>query len=372
LQSVEKPKQFTDHIISLVKQISSNLLNWRKQYFSQQTDTHIAGIDINCDFVKLLKISVHGSQLKIDNFAVLPTPPGAIVKNEIKNPQLIAPVLKQAIAQSGLMINTVALAVNRSAAIIKSITVDNRLNRDEIESRVWIEANRLFPNLVSDIYLDFAIIGPAQEASQIEVVLIACRKEQMKPYLEIMRLTELSPSIIDVNCYAFERALSIITASQPELNTIALLNIDFSLITLIVLQNNTLIYTHELSYDGHSLSQKNKTFPPEVSMTNAHDNDALDKEDVLLSSIALHLKHSMQFFYSSRSHATIQKIVLSGDCVVYVSNLANFIENEIGIEVIVPNLFKEMIINSNIDKEKIFYHAPQLILSCGLALSKLN
>jgi type IV pilus assembly protein PilM len=336
------------------KGLFTQIFDFKKEYFSKIALHQVTGIDINSDFIKLLTIDQNTTPYRIENFSILPLPENVVVKNEIKDPQTIANLLKKSIYETGINTKTVALAVNRSAAIIKTLTVDKRLSLDEIESRIWVEANRLFPNLVADIYLDFAILDSSIDPTQLEIILAACRKEQMRPYLEIMEHTDLTPKIIDINCYAFERALTRMIAPYPELKTVALLNIDFTLITLIVVQEKNLIYTHELSYDGHS-----------------HKKNDDNKRDGLLASIGLHLRHSMQFFYSSKPNTPIQKIVLTGDCAVHVPGMNNFIQQEINIEVISPDLFSDMTMNPNINQEKIKYHQSQLTLSCGLALSKL-
>lgn len=353
MQEAKTPSWKT-RLTHLSKHIFTQIFDFKKEYFSKQTIHQVIGIDINSDFIKLLTIDQSTTPFRIENFSILPLPQNVVVKNEIKDPQTIANLLKKTINETGMSAKTVALAVNRSAAIIKTITVDKRLSLDEIESRIWIEANRLFPNLVADIYLDFAILGSSIDPMQLEIILAACRKEQMRPYLEIMERTNLTPKIIDINCYAFERALVRMIAPYPELKTVALLNIDFTLITLIVVQEKNLIYTHELAYDGHS-----------------HKKSGDNKNDELMASIGLHLRHSMQFFYSSKPNTPIQKVVLSGDCAVHVPGMSQFIQQEINIEVMLPHLFNDMTINPDLNQEKLKYHQSQLTLSCGLALSKL-
>ena len=226
-----------------------------RRWLQQRNSHNLVGLDIDSDVIKLLKINSLVTPPVIENFAVQTLPVGAILKNEIKDENAVVQALNKLFAGADVTKDYVALAIPRSLALIKNVTIDARLNEEEIESRAWVEANRNFPDLIGDIHLDFSIIGSnAQDPKQLDMVLVACRKEQIKPYLEVLKQSDLTPKVLDVNCYALERALSaMLSAPNENPGAIALLNLNFTLSSLIVTQNNHLIYAHDHSYDGHRL-----------------------------------------------------------------------------------------------------------------------
>jgi len=329
----------------------------------------LIGMTLSPNNLKLLKINTKNKPCEVEYFEVIKLASGLVVNNEIKNNAAIAHLLVNALERSDLKTKNIALTIPRSAAIVKNISVNNRLQKDEIESRVWLEANRLFPNLIGDIYLDFSVIGPSSEDSnQTEVQLVACRKEQIKPYIEIMRLAGLNASVVDLNYYALERSLALITKQLPDLKTIAMLSIGFRVIDLLVSHQGEIIYTHELSYDGHNLFQ----LATELNSAEKKVPELTDeKRDVILTNtLKLHLKHSMQFFYSSRPSIRIDRIILSGDCSTFIPGLIDFVRQEVGKEVDLANPFKEMKLASKVDKAQLDYYASALMLCCGAALSQ--
>ena len=364
MQSGKTPQNISGIVQEGIQHIS-DLLFLGRQNFSK----NLVGLEINSDYIKLLQINHRDTQTEIDFFAIAPLPVGAVIKDEVKDPAAIAGILKNIYKTANYTIPNVALAIPRSSAIIKDITVDKRLTIDEIESRVWIEANRFFPNLIGDIYLDFVVIGPSpQDASQLEIILVACRKEQIDPYLEVMRQADLHARIVDINSYALERTMSVVAKQYPDTKTLALLNISFSLITLIVIHEGMLVYTHELSYDGHSL------MPRTTESSNNLGSQDINRvsNDALKSSLSLHLRHTMQFFYSSRPNIRLEQLILSGDCAVALPDLAGFIQKETDKETILANPFKNMKLSKGLDEKKLQYFAPSLMLCCGLAMSKQN
>src|SRR5207247_1680958 len=104
------------------------------------------------DFLKLLKINFKTNPHKIENFGMMPIPTGAIEKGEIRDLHVISNVLRYAINEFSVLTKNIAVAIPRSSTIIKNITANIHLTKPEIETRVRIEADRQFPNLISDIY----------------------------------------------------------------------------------------------------------------------------------------------------------------------------------------------------------------------------
>lgn len=353
------------------------------ELFSESTNvvskhSNIMGVVINPQYIKLLKIKPNSEPQEVEFFKMIPIPEGLVVHTEIKNRAGLAEIFKKSFNEAGINTKDVALTIPRSSAIVKHINVDQRLTPEEIESRVWVEANRLFPNLINDIYLDFAVIGPFdEEASHNEILIVACRKEQIKPYLDVMTQAGLTVKIIDINYYAFERAMSIVVKQVPNIKTIALLNISYRLIDLLVMHEGKLIYTHEVGYDGHELAKLVKTESDTDVLNEESGAGLIDENDpsaneILASLLGAHLKHAMQFFYSSKPNVRIDEIILAGDCASDIPGLLNYVRNEVGKNVTLADPFKDMSVADTVDKGKLMHYAASLMLCCGLALSNSN
>lgn len=351
------------------------LLNWWKR----RHVNNLMGLDIGSDDIKLLKINSTETPNIVENFAIAPLPKGAVVQNEIKKPNEIIAVLKELCNQPEIKTKNVALAIPRSSVIIKNVMVDSRLTAAEIESRAWVEANRLFPDLVGEIYLDFHVIGASsQDPTQLEVILVASRKDQINLYLDVLHRSGLTPKVIDVNCYALERALASVTqqfSPLGQIKTQALLNIDYTLSTLIVVDEGHLIYAHDQSYDGYRLMAKiHEYLSSRTEESIQQHKSSIDDPDylqILTDNLSTHLRHAMHFLYSSRPNLSIQQLVLAGDCAI-VPNLAAFIQKEVSIETAVADPFVNMKIGEGLNEIKLKQYTPTLMLCCGLALSTFN
>jgi len=332
----------------------------------------LVGLDIGSGFIKLLKVDFNKNHYRVENGGIVTLPAGAIIKEELKDVSAVSEALNKVFKNAGVKTKNVALAIPRSSAIIKTIMVDSRLNSADIESRAWVEANHHFPDLIGDIYLDFDIVGPnAEDPSQLDLLLVACRKDQVKPYLDVLQDNGLTVKVIDVNCYALERSLSFLLKKLPSLKTVALLNLDFSISSLIVSHEEQMIYAHDHSYEGFNFATQIETYLSDKKDKKGRLTVSLSDtaySDILKAGMSAHLRHSMHFFYSSRPHIVIEKLFLSGDC-ASIPYLHAFIQKETGIETVVTDPLADLSIAPEADEEAIKKHSSTLMLSLGLALN---
>lgn len=334
----------------------------------------MVGLDIDPARIKLLKINSSVTPYEVESYASAPLPAGVIVKDEIKDAAAIGNVVRDTLKQAGITAKFAAVAIPRTLAIIKNITIDKRLNADEIEQRAWIEANRQFPDLIGNIYLDFTIVGPSlQVPDQLELLLVACRKEHIKPYFDILQTSGLQPRIVDVDCYALERAMTLALTKEINLDTCALLNINVSQSSLIVVHKKQLIHAHDQSYDGQRLIKQVEEFVKKKHAEPGMENASIAIDDpayntLLQENFISHLRQIVHFFYSSKPNINIEKIILSGDCMV-IPDFASFIQKETGIPAVLAQPFQEMSIGSHLNANELQHSAPSLVLCSGLALS---
>lgn len=365
LDDLSKNVPFIDNL----KREILKILNLR-----QQSTAGMAGLDITPGAIKLVKINRLENPFLVENAAISTLAPGLVVKDEIKDSNAVATAIKDLVRKADLVAKDIALAIPRSLAFIKNITIDSRLTQNEIETRAWIEANRHFPDLVGDIYLDFAVLGPSlEDSSQLELMLVACRKEQIKPYFELLRQSGLNAKIVDIDSYALERALALISPPQNTSDAIALLNLGTHLSTLIVVDKGNLVYAHDQSYDGQRLLTQATNYLKEHGMGDGMEYVGLLEDptynDILKESLISHLRHTMHFFYASKPNINLHRVYISGDCGL-VPGIAPFIQHEVNLETEISNPFAKLRFASGMNTENVTRYAPAFMLSCGLALSQ--
>lgn len=336
----------------------------------------MVGVDIDTEHVKTLVLAGNNTSFSVEHADEAVLPAGILSKDGVKDEAVLANILRECFKTANIHNKNVAFAIPRSSTLIKTINIDNRLKEEEIESRAWIEANRLFPDLVGDIYLDFTVSSQptADDKNLSEMTLVACRKEQMKSYLETFKQAGLRVKKVDVNCYALERSLGLLlqgtSASQDPQSATALLNLNKQLSTFIVMSHQQLIHAQDQTYDGNRLLTQTSTYIKDHGISAGSSEVAEDTgyNDILKETLISHLRHTIHFFYSSRPNVTVKQIILSGECAL-VPHLAFFIQREMGLATTIAQPFANMQFAPQVNKEKLIQQGAPWMLACGLALS---
>lgn len=363
-----KSDQTSNRIATWIHNIKSNSREWLENYiFTDQKE--LIGLVINADFVKIMKIDHFQGRYHIDYFDVQPLPPSESDLSPLHQSDAIVSILQTSLAKSHTKTKNVAIAVPRMAAMTKTILVDSRFQDEEIESRVKMEVARLFPGLVGEIYIDFVAMGQATtDATKKEVMIVACRKNQIEPYINILNKVGLSLKVVDVNYYAMERVIPFLIQQYPIVKATAILNISFSSIELLVVKDNQVIYTNETNYNGTPLKKlidvNKDQFVREITKEEINTN--------LQQHLARHVSNIMQYFYTSLPHVRVERIFLADDCAALMPGIDEFISKEVNKETVLANPFKDMDVSSRLSKPTLIKFAPALFFTSGVALSKLS
>src|SRR5581483_9323649 len=145
----------------------------------------------------------------------------------------------------------VALAISGNAIIIKKIFVP-AMTPDELEEQVPWQAEHHIPFSKKDVEIDYQTLGGKNAQGQMELLLVAAKKEVVADYAAVAREAALSPVVVDVAAFAVQNGFE---AAYGELSeTVALINIGASLSTINILAGGTSAFTRDVTTGGNSFT----------------------------------------------------------------------------------------------------------------------
>lgn len=152
------------------------------------------------------------------------------------------------------------MAVAGSAVITKVIEMDAGLTDDELENQLKIEADQYIPYPLDEVAIDFEVQGVSpRNPERVNVLLAACRKENVEVREAALALAGLTARVVDVEAYALERSFGLLAtqlAASQERLTVAVVDIGATMTTLSVLHNGRIIYTREQLFGGRQLTEE--------------------------------------------------------------------------------------------------------------------
>ncbi|MFH1845749.1 MAG: type IV pilus assembly protein PilM [bacterium] len=165
----------------------------------------LIGLDIGSNVVKCIRLSAETDRPSITHFAMVPLPPEAIVDGEIMDRELVIQAVMDCAEQAGLPDEPVASAVSGRAVIVKKIVMD-KMSHDDAREAIYWEAEQHVPFDIDDISLDFQILREDIGANQMEMLLVAAKKDMILNHAELIRDAGFEPAVIDVASFANQNA----------------------------------------------------------------------------------------------------------------------------------------------------------------------
>lgn len=340
----------------------------------------VLGLDISSTFVKLLEISRNGDRYKVESYAQVPLAANAVVEKNINEVDLVADAVRKVVDLSKTKLRHAAVAVSGAAVITKVIEMDAGLNDDQLEQQISLEADQYIPYPLDEVALDFEAQGLADEEGNKEnVLLAACRRENVDLRVDVLDMAQLTPKVVDVEAYAMERSFHLMRPNADASETVAIIDIGATMTTLSVLSGGETIYTREQLFGGKQLTEEiQRRYGMSVEEADAakKSGDLPDdyETEVLAQfkdAVIQQVSRSLQFFFSSSQYNDVDLIVLAGG-VASMPNLAAQVEEKLGTATIVANPFANMTVSNKVDAMSLSNDAPALMIACGLAMRSFD
>ena len=343
----------------------------------------LLGLDISSTSVKLLELSRANDRYRVESYAVEPLPPNAVVEKNISDVEGVGEAIRRVLSRSKCSSKMAAVAVAGSAVITKTIEMDASLSDEEMENQITVEADQYIPYPLDEVAIDFEVQGLSERnPDQVEVLLAACRKENVEMREAALELGNLKPAVVDIEAHAMKRAFELLKpqlGSNPEDLVVAIIDVGATMTTLSVLAEDKSIYTREQLFGGKQLTEEiqrrySLSFE-EAGLAKKQGGLPDDYQEEVLEpfkeAVLQQVTRSLQFFFSSSQYDDVDYIVLAGGT-SSIDGLAGMIETKLGTPTIVANPFVDMSLSSRVDADALANDAPAMMISCGLAMRSFD
>ncbi len=343
--------------------------------------THLIGLDIGSRTIKVAEIVDKKTSHIFKSFHTINLEPGIIEEGAVKDPETVSESIRKIYKEAKLKEKNVAISIGGYSVIVKKINVQ-KMTEEELKRTIHFEAEQYIPFDISDVNLDFQILGESEHnPNQISVLLVAAKKEMVNEYINLVRMTGLNVRIIDVDAFALQNIFEF--NYDPGDENIALIDIGASKTSLNILKDNASVFMRDVSLGCGQINEKIASLV-ECSLAKAEEiklggqSDIISPEDLngIVSSVVTdwctELKRALDFFYSTFPEDQITKIILSGGG----ANIKEFrqllaVETSSDVEIINP--FQNFSIDSDrFDSSYLEQIAPQAAICMGLALRKIG
>jgi type IV pilus assembly protein PilM len=341
------------------------------------------GVDIGASSIKLCQLRRAPAGYVVEAFAVAPLPQETIVDGTMMNASRVVETLARLLSDPKFKNRRAALAISGNSVIIKKIPMP-KMTQSELDASIQYEAGQFIPFATDDCYIDARILGAiAPSTGQMDVVLVAAKKDFVNDYVAAVTEAGLEPVICDVDAFALEH--SFLANSDSPTSDAVLINVGASKTNINVLCAGVSAFTRDISVGGFAHTEEiQKSF--RVSFEEAEKlkvssgrerqmgqafigevDDAIARVNRLLVD---EIRHSLDFFSASSNQAAPPTVYLSGGGAMMAS-LVDALKEGLSRDVQVVDPFRKMAQNAVL-QGTLEGTGPGAAVVVGLALRALG
>lgn len=342
----------------------------------------LVGVDIGSSAVKAveLKPGGRGGEFHLVKLGLEPLPPEAIVDGAIMDSGAVIDAIQRLFSANKIKTNEVATSVSGNAVIVKKISLPQMTQEELAESIHW-EAEQYIPFDIQDVSLDYELVEGSGSGGNMDVMLIAVKKDKISDYTSAISQAGKTASVVDVDVFALQNAYEVNYGIDPG-RVVALLNVGASIMNINIVKGGTSIFNRDIAVGGNQYTdaiQKdlNLSFEQAENLKKGARVEGAARENLgpilqaVSENIALEIQKTFDFFKATSSEDRIDRIFLSGGT-SKVQGLQDLLSDrfEAGVEIMNP--FNNVIYNPrDFDPDFISEIGPSAAIAVGLAVRKV-
>jgi type IV pilus assembly protein PilM len=335
------------------------------------------GLDIGSSSIKVVQSRVAKNKVGLLAFGMEPLPPQTIVDGTIMNQSAVVDSIREVWNRLRIRQREVSLAIAGHSVIIKKISVPP-MTDDELAEQIPWEAEHHIPFAKDDVEIDYQVMNRQNMGGQMELLLVAAKKEVVHDYAAVAREAGLIPLVIDVAAFTVQNAFEVNYQMAPG-ETVVLINIGAAISNINIVRDKVSAFTRDVTIGGNAFTEEiQKQLNVQHDEAEAYKvGGSLDEHGVvpqeverIMESVAEvmagEFQRSLDFFLATSAEANVTKIYLSGGS-AKVGALHRAIEKRSRLPVEVLDAWKRVEIEPRLDHAFLRAHAPEAL--CGLGLS---
>jgi type IV pilus assembly protein PilM len=365
--------------------------------------TPAVGLDIDRGAIKAVQVSRSSGSYDLQHVGYRRLPPGAVSDGEVADHDLLSYELKEFWGSHSFKGKAVYLGVANQKVVVRLLDFP-RMSPGDLRSAIGFEVQDHIPMPIEEAVLDYVVLGPQEEGSNLDrILIVAAQQNMISRYSSVLRAAGLRPEGVDV------KALSLIRSTMPmslfdDEGAILLLDIGAEITSLVVSQSGTPTLTCFIPGGSGYLAQsvaeaaglpeeeaERQLVNPKVrigpeseearELEGAEEEDGDDFDPALVYDIrhgledavqilAEDVQRSVEYHYSQPGSREVTQVFVSGEGAL-LSGLDAYLGDLLGVATQRGTPLSKLASNrSNVPDEQLRVMEPVLAVALGLALEE--
>src|ERR671917_929927 len=358
------------------------------------------GLDIDRGAIKAVQVSRSPRSFALQHVGYRKLPAGAVSDGEVADHDLLSYEIKEFWASHSFKGKAVYLGVANQKIVVRLLDFP-RMSPAELRSAIGFEAQDHIPMPVEEAVLDYVVLGPQGEESDLDrILIVAAQQDMISHYSSAVRAAGLRLEGVDVKALSLLRSTLPLSLFDDE-GAILLLDIGAEITSLVVSQSGTPTLTRFIPGGSGYLAQavaeaaslpeeeaERQLMNPKVRIGSEpegeiegaeEDGDDFDPalvydirhglEDAV-QALAEDVQRSVEYHYSQPGSREVTQGFISGEGAL-VNGLDAYLGDLLGVVTHRGTPLSKLASNkSNVPDEQLRVMEPVLAVALGLALEE--
>jgi len=165
-----------------------------------------SGLDVDRGALKAVQVSRSAGEFTLRHVGYHRLPPGAVVDGEVADVEVLGAEIREFWSSHSFKGKSVILGVANGRVVVRLLDFP-RMEEEDLKSAITFEAQDHIPMSLDEAVLDYVVLGPQAEGSDLDrILLVAAHKDMIGGYTAALRAGGLKPAGIDVKALALTRS----------------------------------------------------------------------------------------------------------------------------------------------------------------------
>src|SRR5229473_374044 len=197
----------------------------------------IVGLDVGSSSIKAVELKKTRNGIEVAHLGLEALAPDIVVDSMIVDSGTVSSAISKLFSENAIKTKLVATAVSGHSVIVKKISLPS-MSDQELADTIEKEAAQHIPFDLADVNLDYQILSDDATSPQMDVLLVAVKKDKILNYTNVLSMAGKTPAIVDIDALALQNCYEFNYEPSPD-QVVALLNLGASVMNINIVKGTT-------------------------------------------------------------------------------------------------------------------------------------
>src|SRR5438045_4795287 len=209
----------------------------------------IVGLDVGSSSIKAVELKKTRAGIEVAHLGLEALAPDIVVDSMIVDSGTVSTAISKLFTENSIKTRNVATAVSGHSVIVKKISLPS-MSDAELAETIQKEAAQHIPFDLADVNLDYQILSEDAGNPQMDVLLVAVKKDKILNYTTVLSMAGKSADIVDIDALALQNCYEFNYEPSPN-QVVALLNLGAGVMNINIVKGTRPLFPPDVSVGGH-------------------------------------------------------------------------------------------------------------------------